>query len=1016
MNINATLETQKGHQMQLFDFSICPFSEKAQKQPVHARMAKTQTPSSVTVPPFEVASFSRKSSFTDVSDTPAPRGRTWGATPRFLGNEVLTSEELKTQRTESGLTQTRQDKKGALTGVFIPTCENMWGVLIFLRFYYIVGQAGIWQTLCAVLLSFAAAFCTTCAMSSIASSGGLVSSGGPYYMISRALGPVIGATIGIMYWLAITMLSVLECLGAVEALAMAAPSMRFPGFRQALGSASMALLALAVWGGMNIVTKLGLLFALVVVFTLFSFYLGLFMTGPGTVAADVPGSEYITGLSWETFQSNWGPHYDTGVHFGTVLSLFYPCFTGILSGANRADVLKDPPRNIRLGTFGAIVFSFFLYSSFFLLWGSVATDPYLKGNFLEDHGRRLSGGDISEEAGRHIVQTVVWNPFPNSAFVGIIITSLSQSLQCLIVAPRLLQNMAKDRLMPALRPLEKLSSSGEPVHALLFTYIAAALLVLIGELELVAPLLSMCFLMAYAFMNCSCFALTWLHSSTWRPSWIHQRRWRLLNLISCGAGFVICITIMIIVHPMWAMAACLIAIGLYLFVNWKVEAKEWGSAMDGITFRLALSALVQLEQSQHQHVNWRPQVLILYRIQKDQQGISSHEGNLRFASQLRKGRGFCMVACVLESQERDEQAQLQAAREKQIIKEIMTNEGIEGFAEVVIAPNMVEGANYIIQLAGIGGLVPNTVLVDWPEETQDDALDFVKILSFANTAEKAVLAVKGLKDVSLEDVKGEKKTIDVWWMIHDGGFLILLSWLLTQHRNWRQSQIRVFTLAENVTEDRAKSAGEVLSRTLRERRLFDVDVEVILADDAMIEPYTYDWTLRVEGRHHFLSSRGQQAAESIPWEIDDLFVVDELTASSMPPQNSTRSISSVASGTAAEPPSGCVVVSDCREEPLDECRRGHVMRKPNSSLPTLGQRLPMPNHDFTNLESCTRLNQVVLSRSSEAELVVLNLPQQWGTDETSARAFMSYCNALTAGLKHVVFVHSSGHEVFDLSN
>lgn len=67
----------------------------------------------------------------------------------------------------------------------------MWGVLIFLRFYYIaprrrgqwgsgpglgpwtqgsnvprdvaqVGEAGIWQTLCAVLLSFAAAFCTTC--------------------------------------------------------------------------------------------------------------------------------------------------------------------------------------------------------------------------------------------------------------------------------------------------------------------------------------------------------------------------------------------------------------------------------------------------------------------------------------------------------------------------------------------------------------------------------------------------------------------------------------------------------------------------------------------------------------------------------------------------------------------------------------------------------------------------------------------------------------------------------------
>ncbi|CAE7201569.1 CCC1, partial [Symbiodinium sp. CCMP2592] len=446
------------------------------------------------LPASQEVSFSRKSTFTEESD--APRwSRSWGAanTPRFLGNEVIsTSADLKNHKSGVQMQQPKKDKKGALSGVFVPTCENMWGVLIFLRFYYIVGQAGIWQTLCAVGLSFAAAFCTTAAMSSIASSGGLVSSGGPYYMISRALGPVVGATIGVMYWLAITMLSVLECLGAVEALAMAAPSVQFPGYRQAIGSGLMATLALAVWGGINIVTKLGLFFALVVVYTLFSFYLGLFQAGPSDGLS--PGSEMITGLSWETFQANWGPHYDPGINFGVVLSLFYPCFTGILSGANRADVLKDPPRNIRLGTFAAILFSLVLYSSFFLLWGSVASDKYLKGDFLghePHHGRRLSSAGISPEASRHIVQTVVWNPFPNSAFIGIILASLSQSLQCLIVAPRLLQNMAKDRLMPALRVLEPLSSSGEPTRALLFTYLAAALLVLIGQLELVAPLLTM---------------------------------------------------------------------------------------------------------------------------------------------------------------------------------------------------------------------------------------------------------------------------------------------------------------------------------------------------------------------------------------------------------------------------------------------------------------------------------------------------------------------------------------------
>ena len=71
------------------------------------------------------------------------------------------------------------------------------------------------------------------------------------------------------------------------------------------------------------------------------------------------------------------------------------------------------------------------------------------------------------------------------------------------------------------------------------------------------------------------------------------------------------------------------------------------------------------------------------------------------------------------------------------------------------------GANYIIQLTGMGGLVPNTVLLDWPEDTlEETAQDFVRILSFAENADKAVLAVKGLKDFQ----EAEGGSIDVWWM------------------------------------------------------------------------------------------------------------------------------------------------------------------------------------------------------------------------------------------------------------
>merc|ERR1719229_2225567 len=116
--------------------------------------------------------------------------------------------------------------------------------------------------------------------------------------------------------------------------------------------------------------------------------------------------------------------------------------------------------------------------------------------------------------------------------------------------------------------------------------------------------------------------------------------------------------------------------------------------------------------------------------------------------------------------------------------------------------------------------------------------DFVEVLQTALAAGKAVLAVKGLQDMPSEVVYG---TIDIWWMIHDGGFLILLSWLLSQHRTWRSCHLRVFTVAENISKETAKGAAEVLSQTLRQHRLLDVDVEVIILDADMIEPYTYDW-------------------------------------------------------------------------------------------------------------------------------------------------------------------------------
>jgi len=68
-----------------------------------------------------------------------------------------------------------------------------------------------------------------------------------------------------------------------------------------------------------------------------------------------------------------------------------------------------------------------------------------------------------------------------------------------------------------------------------------------------------------------------------------------------------------------------------------------------------------------------------------------------------------------------------------------------------------------------------------------------------------------------------------------------------------------------------------------------------------------------------------------------------------------------------------------------------------------------------NVESFTKLNQIIFARSKRAQLVVMNLPDMWGTEPEEVKKFMAYCDTLTDGLERVLFVHSSGHEIFDLS-
>ena len=139
---------------------------------------------------------------------------------------------------------------GTLSGVLIPTCENMWGVLIFLRFFQVVGQAGVLLTLVIVFMSYLCVSFTALSLSAIATNGP-IDKGGAYFLISRALGPQIGGSVGCVYYLGITLLAVLEVLGAVEMLLYMVEELRFPGAVRLSATVCMLTLAGMVFLGIR---------------------------------------------------------------------------------------------------------------------------------------------------------------------------------------------------------------------------------------------------------------------------------------------------------------------------------------------------------------------------------------------------------------------------------------------------------------------------------------------------------------------------------------------------------------------------------------------------------------------------------------------------------------------------------------------------------------------------------------------------------------------------------------------
>ncbi|EDK97847.1 solute carrier family 12 member 8 isoform 2 [Mus musculus] len=261
---------------------------------------------------------------------------------------------------------------GTWDGVFTSCMINIFGVVLFLRTGWLVGNTGVLLGLLLVSFVVLVALITVLSGIGVAEHGG-ISSGGVYSMISSVLGGQMGGTVGLLYVFGQCVAGAMYITGFAESIS----DLLGLGDIWAVRGISVAVL-LALLGinlaGVKWIIRLQLLLLLLLAVSTLDFVVGSF--------THLDPEHGFIGYSPELLQSNILPEYSPGESFFTVFGVFFPAATGVMAGFNMGGDLRDPADSVPLGSLAAVGVSWFLYIIFAFLLGAVCTREALRSDFL----------------------------------------------------------------------------------------------------------------------------------------------------------------------------------------------------------------------------------------------------------------------------------------------------------------------------------------------------------------------------------------------------------------------------------------------------------------------------------------------------------------------------------------------------------------------------------------------------------------------------------------------------------
>jgi len=635
----------------------------------------------------------------------------------------------------------KQKKFGAFDGVFTPSILTILGVIMYLRMGWVVGNAGLWGSIIIIVVANVISISTGLSISSVATDK-KVGIGGVYYMLSRSLGLPIGGAIGLTLFVGTALSISLYLVGFSESFnAYWGLSTDVNGFRLT-GTVFLLILTMLAFISTSIAIKTQFLILAAIAASLVSVLLGQ----PSVNGELVPPFSSAGSASMET-----------------VFAVFFPAVTGFTAGIAMSGDLKNPKKDIPIGTIASIAVGFVVYVGLAVYLGLNVDQQQL----LNDY---------------NILSRIAF--FAPAVIAGIWGATLSSAIGGILGAPRILQGMSLDRISPRIFA-RGYGLNNEPRNALILTVLISEAGILIGELDLIARILSMFYLAAYGFINISFFLESWA-SSDFKP-YFRVSRW--IGLV----GFLATFAVMFQLDPAAMVIAFLLIGGIYLWLQRRQISLGTGDVWQSVWSTVVKSGLKRMEVAKDHKRNWKPNIMLF-------SGNSEARPHLiEFSKSLAQQVGMVTNFDLIENKE---SKVLFPKHQQNTSDELLQKYGV--FGRRIEVNNVYKGIETLANTFGFSGLDPNAILMGWARNTKNP-------IWFAQMTEKLIALDYNVLylDYDKRVGFGKYQLIDMWWrgISNNAELMLHLARFLSGSPEWRNARIRVllvndFNVDRRIIENR----------------------------------------------------------------------------------------------------------------------------------------------------------------------------------------------------------------------